>query len=179
VQDRSVQLTFEQARPEDCDELHAILTAAGLDMQERWGLSHWVPAYPLARLRGAVDEGRVHSIRSGSQIVGTYTLAREAPDYVPSAVWARAGDPAIYVTRLAVHPTHQRTGIGHACMDHIEDVARREHLRSIRLDASADHGELLRFYRGQGYEERGRFEAFGTQLVCFEKVLTSDELIAP
>jgi hypothetical protein len=37
---RAVNLTFERAQPNELEELHAILTAAGLDMEERWGLSH-------------------------------------------------------------------------------------------------------------------------------------------
>jgi ribosomal protein S18 acetylase RimI-like enzyme len=166
-----VELTFEQASPDDCEKLHAILTAAGLDMQQRWGLSHWVPAYPLSLLRAAADAGRVYLVRSETNLVGTYTVGRDAPDYVPSDAWSAAGDPALYVTRLAVHPTYQGTGIGRVCMRHIENEARREHLRAVRLDASAEHELLLRFYRDQGYQQRGRFQAYGTELVCFEKTV--------
>jgi len=54
-------------------------------------------------------------------------------------------------------------------MRHIEVDARRENLRSVRLDASAAHELLLRFYRRQGYEERARFQAYGMQPICFEK----------
>jgi hypothetical protein len=46
-------------------------------------------------------------------------------------------------------------------MRHIENEARRE-LRAVRLDASADH---------EGYEERGLFQAYGTELVCYEKTV--------
>jgi ribosomal protein S18 acetylase RimI-like enzyme len=166
-----VEFTFEQAHPGECETLHAILTAAGLDMQRRWGLSHWVPAYPLPLLQAAADAGRVYSIRSRTGLVGTYTLGTDAPEYVPSDVWSEDGEPAAYVTRLAVHPDHQGTGIGHACMRHIEDDAKRQDLQSVRLDANAEHELLLRFYRSQNYEERARFEAFGTELVCFEKTI--------
>jgi ribosomal protein S18 acetylase RimI-like enzyme len=167
-----VELVFEQASLDDCEKVHAILTAAGLDLQQRSGLSHWVPAYPLSLLRAAADAGRVYLVRSETNLVGTYTVGRDAPDYVPPDAWSEAGDPALYVTRLAVHPTYQGTGIGHVCMRHIESDARREHLRAVRLDANAEHELLLRFYRDQGYEQRVRFQVYGTELVCFEKTVS-------
>jgi GNAT superfamily N-acetyltransferase len=169
---RTVNLTFERARPNELEELHAILTAAGLDMEARWGLSHWVPAYPLSLLQTAADAGRVYSVRrADSRIVGTFTLGRDAADYVPAEAWS--ADPAMYVTQLAVHPDYQGVGIGRSCMQWIEGNAKREGLRSVRLDASAAHEALLRFYRGQGYEERAQFWFRGTHLVCFEKILVA------
>ena len=168
---RAVNLTVERSQPNELEKLHAILTAAGLDIEKRWGLSHWVPAYPLSLLRAAADAGRVYSVRrADSRIVGTFTLGRDAPDYVPTDVWS--ADPAVYVTRLAVYPDYQGVGIGRSCMQWIEGNAKRDGLRSVRLDAGAAHEALLRFYRGQGYEERARFWAYGTHLVCFEKMLT-------
>lgn len=167
---RTVNLTFERAQPNELEELHAILTAAGLDIEERWGLSHWVPPYPLSRFRAAADAGRVYSVRrADSRIVGTFTLGRKAADYVPEDVWST--DPAMYVTQLVVHPDYQGVGIGRSCMQWIEGKAKRGGLRSVRLDASAAHEALLRFYRSQDYEERARFWFRGTHLVCFEKIL--------
>jgi len=75
-----------------------------------------------------------------------------------------------HATRCA--PGLQGVGIGRICMQWIEGNAKRDGLRSVRFDASAAHEALLRFYRGQGYEERARFWFRGTHLVCFEKILT-------
>jgi hypothetical protein len=70
-----------------------------------------------------------------------------------------------------LHAIRAAANAGHLCMRHIENDARREHLRSVRLDANPEHESLLRFYRDQGYELRVRFQAHGTELVCLEKTI--------
>jgi GNAT superfamily N-acetyltransferase len=152
------------------EPLHAVLAECGADMQKRLGLSHWVPPYPLSRLQAEVDHGKVYEVVTANAPVATFTLLREPPEYVDNDHWSAAGEPAVYVTRLAVRPDLQRQGIGRFCMEWIEQHAGATGARSIRLDAYTRHEGLPRFYRRLGYVERGTYEAFGAPLTCFEKI---------
>ena len=154
------------------DAVHALLTECGLDMQERLGLSHWVPAYPLDLLRAAVERGEVHEVHAADgSLVATFSLGDEPPPYYRGVAWAPDGEPAVYVARVAVRPAEQGTGIGRWCMGRIETEARMRGARAVRLDAYPPHSASLRFYRGLGYAERGTVLANDRTLMCFEKLL--------
>jgi GNAT superfamily N-acetyltransferase len=156
----------------DPEAVHALLTECGLDLRDRFGLSHWLPAYPLPLLRGAVGQGNVHEVVANEgSLVATFTVSPEAPPYYGDVPWSPEGEPAVYVSRLAVRPAEQGRGLGRWCMAWIEDDARRDGFAAVRLDAYAGHARLLRFYRSLGYDERGTFVANARPLVCFEKVL--------
>lgn len=166
----SVELSVRLAS--DADAVHALLTECGLDMQERLGLAHWVPAYPLHLLRAAVERGEVHEVhgRHGS-LVATFSIGTEPPPYYRDVAWDPEGEPAVYVARVAVRPPQQGAGIGRWCMHWIEAEARARDARSVRLDAYARHPSTLRFYRGLGYAERGTVLANDRPLTCFERIL--------
>jgi GNAT superfamily N-acetyltransferase len=152
--------------------VHALLTECGLDLQERLGLSHWVPAYPLHLLHAAVERGEVHEVRAErGPLVATFTVGEDPPPYYQGVAWAADGEPALYVARVAVRPSAQGAGIGRWCMKWIEGAARARGARSVRLDAYARHAASLRFYRGLGYAERGTVLANDRPLTCFEKRL--------
>jgi GNAT superfamily N-acetyltransferase len=155
------------------EPLHAILADCGVDMRERIGLSHWIPPYPLTRLRHDVVKGNVYEVAVADETIATFTIDDDSPDYVGDVLWAAEGEPGIYVTRLAVRPVFQGRGIGSSCMEWIERHAGSSGARSVRLDAHSKHEALLRFYRRRGYAARGEYEAFATPLTCFEKVLNT------
>jgi GNAT superfamily N-acetyltransferase len=159
----------------DAEAVHALLTECGLDLRERLGLTHWLPAYPLHLLREAMEKGNVYEAVAAGERVATFTVSPEAPTYYRGVHWSPEGEPAAYVTRLAVRPGEQGRGLGRWCMTWIEDDVRRGGVASVRLDAYAEHALLLRFYRGLGYAERGTLVANARALVCFEKVLSSQD----
>jgi GNAT superfamily N-acetyltransferase len=152
--------------------VHALLTECGLDLPERLGLSHWVPAYPLHLLGEAVERGEVHEVRGDDgALVATFSTGAEAPPYYRDVAWDPEGEPAVYVARVAVRPAEQGAGVGRWCMAWIEAEARARGARSIRLDAYARHAAALGFYRALGYAERGTVLASDRPLTCFEKLL--------
>ncbi|MDQ3823692.1 MAG: GNAT family N-acetyltransferase [Actinomycetota bacterium] len=160
----------------DVAAVHALLTECGLDLRDRFGLSHWVPAYPLHLLREAAGRGEVYEVGpAGGPLVATFSIGREPPPYYGGVAWAPEGEPGVYVARVAVRPSAQQAGLGSRCMRWIEGEARARGARSVRLDAYARHPEALRFYRRLGYADRGTAIANDRPLICFEKVLLAAE----
>lgn len=138
----------------------------------RLGLTHWLPAYPLHLLREAMEKGHVYeAVDADERRVATFTLGLGAPPYYRGIRWALEGEPAAYVTRLAVRPDEQGRGVGRWCMAWIEEEVRGQGVASVRLDAYAEHALLLRFYRGLRYVERCTFVVNDRAMMCFEKFI--------
>jgi GNAT superfamily N-acetyltransferase len=81
------------------------------------------------------------------QLLGCVHLIQELPD-------------TLYFGMLTVAPHMQGQGFGKIMMTHIEDVARKHHLRRVRFTVIPIRGELIAFYERRGYHSTGRFEPF-------------------
>ena len=169
-------MQVENVGPEQVRELHAILEACGLDMQARFSLAHWIPAYPLELMQRDAESKRVYAVREDQRAIATFTIGTQAPGYYAMSIWLDPDARALYVNRLAVLPAHQGRGIGRWCMEQAEQLAKVEGCGAVRLDAYDKHLALHDFYRHLGYEERGAFtlttKLYGeTGGICFEKSL--------
>jgi GNAT superfamily N-acetyltransferase len=176
---RPTELHCQQMSPGEVEQVHDMLRLCGLDMQERLGLSHWVPPYPLEALLRSAQERQVYAVFLEGHMVATFTIGTQIPPYyreIP-ALWERWGlspTRALYVNRLAVLPALQGKGIGRWCMRRIERLALAQGCEVIQLDAYGKHLELLTFYTKLGYVSQGHFfftlPPYGeTEAVCFEK----------
>jgi len=58
-----MNLTMQKVTPGQVDALHAILEQCGLDMQAKFGLNHWILAYPLHLMQ---KDAREKSIETGA-----------------------------------------------------------------------------------------------------------------
>lgn len=171
-----MNLKIQKVGSDGVEELHKILEKCGQDMQQRFGLSHWVPAYPPELMRRDAEVKSVYSVREGDQAIATFTIGTSAPAYYDMSIWEVPDAKALYVNRLAVLPDQQGRGIGTWCMGTIERLAIAEKCMAVRLDAYDKHLSLHEFYRGLGYKQRGTAR-FNTKLygetgaVFFEKML--------
>lgn len=167
------ELVIHRASPADAETLYSILVECGLEMRDRLGLTHWVPAYPRDPFEQHVQKGTAYSVELGSgRLVATFTASRDAPDYLDLSLWPNGAEPSFYLSQLAVSPKLQGRGIGRACIAAVERLALEHGCRSIRLDAAESHAGLLDWYLKLGYRESCRYEAFGTRMVGFEKLVS-------
>lgn len=66
-----------------------------------------------------------------------------------------AGEPRRFgVLALAVHPSFQGRGIGHALMDDAEREARRLGVERMHLTVHPDNTQAVRFYENRGWRRR-------------------------
>ncbi|WP_220197378.1 GNAT family N-acetyltransferase [Ktedonospora formicarum] len=167
-------LSIRQIKPEEVDELHELLRKCGEDMRDRFGLSHWVPPYPLDQMRESTVNQRVYAVEGETGLVATFTLDTQAPPYYRPDIWEEPNAQAIYLHRLAVLPALQGQGIGSWCLKSIETHALTENYDAIRLDAFAPHRTLLKFYRKANYHWRATLtiqipRRGSNDIACFEK----------
>lgn len=150
-----MNLTIQKVTPEQVDALHTILEQCGLDMQAKFGLSHWIPAYPIERLREDARIKSVYAVCEDEPVIATFTIGTQAPYYYADSVWQNPHARALYVNHLAILPAYQGKGIGTWCMQTVEQFALADDCAAVRLDAYDKHAKLHEFYRRLGYQERG------------------------
>ena len=76
------------------------------------------------------------------------------------------------IRQMAVHPAHQRKGLGQQLMRRVEQQLRADGIQHVSLHARV---EAVPFYRGLGYSVIGEeFVEVGIPHLAMEKVLTVD-----
>jgi putative acetyltransferase len=71
-----------------------------------------------------------------------------------------AHDGSAELKRMIVDADARGRGVGRAILAALEAVARREHLRIIRLETGTLNQEAVGLYRACGYQERGPFAGY-------------------
>jgi GNAT superfamily N-acetyltransferase len=174
----SASLSIHRYAPAEVEALQRIIAECGEDMLRRYGLAHWVPAYPLEAMRRNALERFVYAVQAGKEVIGTFTLGTDGWKH-DDKYWANPAHKPLYLTKLAIHPKAQGCGIGSWTVGKIEEIAREWKCEAIRFDAIAKHIKLVLFYQKLGYLERGRQVVTDAlerewEIVYLEKVLAGD-----
>jgi GNAT superfamily N-acetyltransferase len=168
-----MKLKFAAATESDAPELAALHRAAAEDLTLRHGQGFW--SSPTSERAIVVNMrnpkfSRTLLARIGNRIVGTLRLHTKKPWAIDIAYFTPATHP-LYLTGMAVHPTHQRQAIGRLLMKEADAVAIAWPANAIRLDAfDAPAGAGL-FYTKCGYRELAHVVYKNNPLVYFERVL--------
>ena len=104
-------LRAERIGPEQAPAVHAVLAACGADLA-RQGFRNWDPPYPLQRLLADVATREVWAVWLDGAVAATYTLGTTPPHPDDPPAWREPDAPALYLSRLAVHPSAQKHGMG-------------------------------------------------------------------
>ena len=170
------ELVLRRARPDDAVAVHALLAAAG-EALGRQGFRNWLTFYPLDRILRDIEDRDVFVAKDRSELAATFTLGREAiPSYVPEP-WPVPALEALYLNRLAVHPSRQGEGLGSRCMARIAEHCRVAGAAAVRCDVLAANRVLCAFYERHGYVERGRRSRSGFEFASYE--LLTSTLVQP
>ena len=147
--------------------VHAVLASAGEALAQQ-GFRNWLPPYSLERIFSDIEHREVFVVEDESGLVATYTLGRDAlPPYVPEP-WPVGGLDALYLNRLAVHPSRQGEGLGSWCLARIAEHSRATGFAAVRCDVLAANAVLCAFYERHGYVERGRRSRSGFEFASYE-----------
>jgi GNAT superfamily N-acetyltransferase len=156
--------------PAQAAEVHAVLAACGADLA-RQGYRNWDPPYPLERLLADVAAREVWAVWRDDAVVATFTLGTVPPHPDDPPAWRRPDAPALYLSRLAVHPAVQGGGQGAWCMGVVERRARELACGTIRFDVLAANQGLRAFYERLGYELRGERTRAPFTFACYDKLV--------
>lgn len=163
-------LTYRAAKNTDAATIDRIQCECGAEITERLGPGHWSAASNVSGVRKTLKTKSVYLVQNeAGEPVATFSVGRKLPSFWPRAIWQVPDAEALGVFGLAVLPGHQRQGIGTWIMHTIEDLAREQGCRFLRLDAYEANPRSVAFYRKLAYEERGRIVVGNTPLLCFEQ----------
>ena len=95
----------------------------------------------------------------------------EPPDFWNQDLWEDPRANGLGIFGLNIHPDSQRYGYGSALMLHVEQVALENGVEFVRLDTYPHMTQAVNFYLKLGYNDRGRCQVAGKDLIQFEKNL--------
>lgn len=165
-------LSVREATAADAAEIAALRVAAAEDLTTRYGKGFWSSHATDKGVLLAMKHGRVIAAVVDGCIAGTLTLSTRKPWAIDTSYFTKVRTP-VYLTSMAVLPSMQKQGIGHAMLT--DAVQRVRHLsrpgHAIRLDAfNADAGAGA-FYAKNGYTEKGRVVFRDVPLIYYELLL--------
>jgi ribosomal protein S18 acetylase RimI-like enzyme len=149
---------IELARPSDQDAVAACVYAAYRHYTTRLGRE---PAPMLADYATLIARGRVYLVRERAHGVVCGVLVIEPQD------------DALFIENVAVHPGHQRQGLGRRLLLFAEQQAANQGLNQLRLYTNELMTENIAYYRRLGYEEVDRRTDHGFRRVFMRKVLAA------
>jgi len=185
---KTMKLEFATATESDAPELAALHRAVAEALTLRHGQGFWSSSQTergiLVNMRNP-KFSRTLIARNGNRIVGTLRLHTKKPWAIDPAYFTPATHP-LYLTGMAVHPTHQRQGVGRLLMQQAEAIARDPGHHSwelpnpadaIRLDAFDAPAGAGPFYAKCNYRELAHVIYRNNPLVYFERVLVPTSLV--
>lgn len=101
---------------------------------------------------------------------GVVTIA-ETPDQIAGLIVCYPRNDALHVENVAVDPTCQGHGIGHALMDFAEEHAKSKDVARVELYTNEVMVENIPFYEKRGYVITGRGLEDGYERIFFVKEL--------
>lgn len=161
-------LEFCKAKIEDATDIYNILKLAGENMLEKQGFSHWVPAYPLERIKEDIKNKFVFIGKKDELIIITVTLDDKSYGFWLSIPY---NIRCLYSGKTAVLPEYDGCGYGLESTQFIEEFAMKEGYERIRCDVYDQNKRYISYLKKLGYQEVGTAPTRRFQVICLEKVL--------
>lgn len=147
---------FELGTEKDIDELERLYDDINDYLSEGINYPCWRKGiYPVREnAEAGIRERNLYVLRVDGRIAGTVILRHEPEHGYEQAEWSYKGDYSdiFVIYTLAVHPDYLRQGIGAALMNHIADLARASHIKSIRLDVYEKNLPAIKLYEKYGFQ---------------------------
>jgi GNAT superfamily N-acetyltransferase len=168
-----MKLSFATATDADAGAIAAVRNAAAEHLTRQYGEGNWSS---LSTEKGVLRDlsrpkfSKTIIARNGNRIVATLCLQTKKPWAIDTAYFASV-EKALYLINMAVHPEHQRQGVGRTILKHAEAVARDWPSQAIRLDAWNAGAGAGPFYARCGFREAGRVVYRAAPLIYYELLL--------
>ena len=136
-------LRFRTANTEDVPKLRKLLNAAYKRLLEM-GLNYNATFQDDAlTAKGLLDGGSVLVVENADGIIGTMRI--KEMNYIDDR-------KCLYLSRIAVSPELQKSGLGTILLGLAEKIARRNEFKCMQLDTAQPAKHLVSFYESQGFQ---------------------------
>lgn len=163
-------LVFRKATLDDVEAIVDIRTGAAQELGRRFGDGPWSRAATERGVSAGFRQSMVWLAFERDAPVGTMRLSTRKPWAIERSLFTPVTRP-LYLTDMAVHPTHQLRGVGRALLVEAERVTLAFPAQAIWLDAYDAPAGASGFYSACGFREVGRRAYRDVPLVYFERRL--------
>lgn len=140
-----------------------IIDACKDQLHSQGNITQWTEQYPSKDLlKEDIRRGELFAAFASplegtrAHLAGLIVIEPAEPDEAHrDTSWLQEGNPAVFLTRLAVDPPFQNQGIGTRLFDYAERYALAQGVSSIRIDADKNQLKLIQRYEQRGYRRVG------------------------
>lgn len=144
----AARLALRRATDAEVPQLRRLVNAAYRVLGDM-GLNYTGVTQDEAVTRRRMRTGEVYLLEHQGELVGTVKLELRRP---PRDV------AHVYLSQLAIEPSHQRQGLGRRLMALAEERAREAGVHQVRLDTAIPAEHLIRWYEALGYAKIGEVQ---------------------
>ncbi|MHA6252829.1 GNAT family N-acetyltransferase [Oceanobacillus sp. CAU 1775] len=110
-------------------------------------------------IREEIAKGNTYIILNENQLIATFNLLKSQSTW-DIWLWGENSDEAVYLHKLAIHPTKIGGGFGSEVLKWIEDHLYKHGSKKLRLDCIANNKNLNTFYTKNNFIKIGVNHAF-------------------
>ena len=164
---------YSLAVPSELDDVYALIEGCTQALIET-GLKQWDENYPnKSLLLDDIKNQTLHCCKENAKIIAVVVANKNEDKEYNQVSWQDKSGKHIIIHRLGVSPLHQRKSIGKKLMIYIEEYARKNKIKSIRLDTYSLNPASVQFYKNLNYKELEHIHLpYQPELfICFEKII--------
>lgn len=163
---------FRKANMADLDQIWAILEKA-IERRRADGSNQWQDGYPNPEVvKNDIGKGAGYVLTDENTVCGyCAVLINDEPEYANiKGKWLTNADFVVY-HRVAISEDYLGKGLAQKMLQHIDDFARSNNIKSVKADTNHDNGGMLKIFEKLGYVYCGEVTFRGSPRKAFEKVL--------
>lgn len=163
---------FRKATLSDINPIWDILQDA-IIRRKNDGSNQWQDGYPnLEVVKKDIEKDTGYVLTEGETIVGYIAvLINDEPAYENIEGEWLTNDDFVLFHRVAIAENYLGKGLAKMMINHIEDFAVENNIKSIKADTNFDNFAMLKIFEKLGYKYCGQVYLRGNPRKAFEKVL--------
>ena len=137
------------------------------------GSNQWQDGYPnLEVVKKDIEKEAGYVLTEGETIIGYIAvLINDEPEYAKLEGEWLTNDDFVLFHRVAIAENYLGKGLAKMMINHIEDFAVENNIKSIKADTNFDNDAMLNIFEKLGYKYCGQVHFRGNPRRAFEKVL--------
>ncbi|WP_166962224.1 GNAT family N-acetyltransferase [Yeosuana marina] len=137
------------------------------------GINQWDFIYPNEKiLEMDIIEGNAYGYYNKNEIIAYVSINESFDKEYETVNWHYIDNNPLIIHRLAVKSSAQGKGIAKKLISFVEDKAKFNGYKTIRLDAFSSNPNALGLYKSLGYRYAGDVNLRKGVFHCFEKILS-------